>query len=232
MTKLRITLITLFIASSFAVTAQETFKGEHFIEVTGTAQTEIEPNEIYTIIRLREFEENRQKTALEKLDKDFFNAVKEAGIDRKRVELADAGTKLDKLGKKEKDSFRDKSYQIKLTSAAELEKLIEKLEPVKVDFFDITKLSHSDLDKMKIDLKVKALQAAKIKAETLLKSIGSEVGKPIMVRDWDVEPVQPMMNMRANYSMKMEDGVQQEEPAIGFRKIKLQSQITAQFEIK
>ncbi len=85
---------------------------------------------------------------------------------------------------------------------------------------------------MKIDLKVKALQAAKTKAETLLKSIGSEVGKPIMVRDWDVEPVQPMMNMRANYSMKMEDGAQAEEPAIGFRKIKLQAQITAQFEIK
>ncbi|HEY5823252.1 MAG TPA: SIMPL domain-containing protein [Cyclobacteriaceae bacterium] len=232
MIKLRITLLALLLTSFFAASAQEVFKGEHFIEVTGTAQTEIEPNEIYTIIRLREFEENRQKTALEKLDKDFFNAIKEAGIDRKRVELADAGSKLDKLGKKEKDAFRDKTYQIKLTSAAELEKLIEKLEPVKVDFFDIIKLSHSDLDKMKIDLKVKALQAAKTKAETLLKSIGSEVGKPIMVRDWDVEPAQPMMNMRANYSMKMEDGVAQEEPAIGFKKIKLQAQITAQFEIK
>jgi len=232
MTKLRITLITLFIASFFAVSAQEVFKGEHFIEVTGTAQTEIEPNEIYTTIRLREFEENRQKVTLEKLDKDFFNAIKEAGIDRKRVELADAGSKLDKLGKKEKDAFRDKTYQIKLTSAAELEKLIEKLEPVKVDFFDITKLSHSDLDKLKIDLKVKALQAAKTKAETLLRSIGSEAGKPIMARDWDVEPVQPMMNMRANYTMRPESSdAAGEEPSIGFKKIKLQAQITAQFEI-
>jgi uncharacterized protein YggE len=231
MSILKKTLFILFVAASFVASGQETFKGEHFIEVTGTAQNEIEPNEIYTTIRVREFEENRQKITLEKLDKDFFNAVKEAGIDRKRVELADAGSKLDKLTKKEKDAFREKTYQIKLTSAAELDKLLEKLEPVKVDLFDITRLSHSDLDKIKIDLKVKALQAAKAKAETLLKSIGSEAGKPLMVRDWDVEPVQPMMNMRANYMMKQEDGAQQDD-SIGFKKIKLQAQITAQFEIK
>ena len=58
----------LFLLLPLFASAQEGFKGEHFIEVTGTAQEEIEPNEIYTLIRLREFEENRQKTSLEKLD--------------------------------------------------------------------------------------------------------------------------------------------------------------------
>jgi uncharacterized protein len=58
---------------TFAQT-QEGFKGEPFIEVTGSANQEIEPNEIYTIIRLKEFEENRQKTSLEKLDADFLTA--------------------------------------------------------------------------------------------------------------------------------------------------------------
>lgn len=231
MTKLRVTFITLFITSFFMASAQEVFKGEHFIEVNGTAETEIEPNEIYTTIRLREFEENRQKTNLEKLDKDFFNAVKEAGIDKKRVELADAGSKLDKLGKKEKDAFREKTYQIKLSSAAELDKLIEKLEPVKVDFFDITKLSHTDLDKIKIELKVKALQAAKTKAETLMQSIGSQAGKPLMVRDFDIQLVQPMMNMQANYMVRQQADASQND-SIGFKKIKLQAQVTAQFEIK
>jgi uncharacterized protein YggE len=231
MTTLRMTFIALLVSVFSVVSAQETFKGEHFIEVTGTAQTEIEPNLIYTTVRLREFEENRQKVTLEKLDKDFFNAIKEAGIDKKRVELADAGSKLDKLGKKEKDAFREKTYQIKLTSAAELDNLTEKLEPVKVDLFDVTKLSHSDLEKIKIDLKVKALQAAKTKAETLLQSIGSQAGKPLMVRDFDVELVQPYMNMQANYMMKQQAGASQDD-SINFKKIKLQAQITAQFEIK
>ena len=232
--KRKIFLLLLVLAFPLFCFAQEGFKGEHFIEVTGNSQLEIEPNEIYTRIRLREFEENRQKTSLEKLDSDFLNALKQAGIDRKRLELADAGAHIGKLGRKDKDAFREKTYQIKLTSATELEKLLERLEPVNVDLVDITRLHHSDYEKIKLDLKAKALQAAKTRAETLLKSIGAEIGKPLMVRDWEIEPYQPVMEMKtANVRMQGEFVDQsQEEPQIGFRKIKLQAQITAQFEIK
>lgn len=226
--KLRNVMLLIMMLPLF-VQAQEVAKGEHFIEVTGTAQQEIEPNEIYVTIRLREFEENKQKTNLEKIDADFLNALKASGIDRSRLELADAGSRLDKLTKKEKDAFREKTYQLKLTSAAELEKFLTKLEPVKVDFVDVTRLHHSDYEKLKMDLKVKALQAAKTKAETLLKSIGAEIGKPIMVREIEYEPYQ-QMNMRANVLMR-DDGAAAENQ-IGFRKIRLQAQVTAQFEIK
>jgi len=225
---MKLKLITLLLLFPLFMNAQEVFKGEHFIEVTGTAQQEIEPNEIYVTIRLREFEENRQKTNLEKIDNDFMNALKSANIDRKRLELADAGSRLDKLTKREKDAFREKTYQLKLSSGTELEKFLEKLEPVKVDFVDITRLHHSDLEKMKLELKVKALQAAKSKAEMLLKSIGSEVGKPIMVREFDYQPYEG--NMRVANVM-VADGAAGENQ-IGFRKIKLQAQVTAQFEIK
>ena len=226
--RLRNVMFLLLMVPMF-VQAQEVAKGEHFIEVTGTAQQEIEPNEIFVIIRLREFEDNKQKTNLEKLDSDFLNALKNAGIDRKRLELADAGSKLDKFGKKEKDAFREKTYQLKLTSAAELEKFLEKLEPVKVDFVDVTRLHHSDMEKLKLDLKVKALQAAKAKADLLVKSVGSEIGKPIMIREIDFEPYQPMYKT-ANVLMR--EGDVASESSIGFRKIKLQAQVTAQFEIK
>lgn len=234
--KYRLILI-LFLITPLFTFAQEGFtgfRGEHFIEVTGTSQLEIEPNEIYTVIRLREFEENRQKTTLEKLDADFLNALKQAGIDRKRLELADIGSNLSKFGRKDKDAFREKTYQLKLTSAAELEKLLEKLEPVKVDYVDIARVHHSDYEKIKTDLKTKALQAARAKAESLLKSIDAEIGKPLMVRDWELEPYQPMMDMKANVGMQGAEFAvaPPEEPQIGFRKIKLQAQITAQFQIK
>jgi uncharacterized protein YggE len=231
--KLRLFLFLMAVIP-FSVSAQnESFKGEHFIEVTGTAHQEIEPNEIYFIIRLREFEENKQKIALEKLDKDFLAAVKDAGIDQKRLELADAGSQIGKIGKRDKDSFREKTYHIKLTSVQELERFLGKLQNVKVDYADIIRVSHSDIDKLKIDLKIKALQAAKVKAEYLLKSIGSEVGKPLMVRDWDVEQPQPMAYGNVMMKSQREDYAGgQPESEIGFKKIKLQAQITAQFEIK
>ena len=83
-------------------------------------------------------------------------------------------------------------------------------------------------------LKVKALQAAKSKGSTLLKSIGAEIGKPIMVRDWDQDPIQPLPQARANVMMynKGESDDMDVEDQIGFRKLKLRAQITAQFEIK
>lgn len=226
----RFILLPLLILPLY-LSAQEGEFREPFIEVTGTAFREIEPNEIYITIRLKEFEENRQKVSLEKLEKDFYDAVKATGIDRKRVELADAGSDLEKFRRRDKEAFREKTFQIKLTSAGELEKFIEKLSPVKVDAADVTRLHHSDYEKLKLELKVEALKAARSKAETLVQSIGSQVGKPLMIRDFDF--VQPYMEMKANVVMRgMESDQSQAEEPIAFRKIRMQAQITAQFEIK
>ncbi|HEU5147772.1 MAG TPA: SIMPL domain-containing protein [Chryseosolibacter sp.] len=225
----RLILLALMVLP-LTLLAQENIQKD-FIEVTGTAYREIEPNEIYVMIWLKEFEEDRQKASLEKIEKDFFNAVKEAGIDRKRVELAGAGSDLEKFRRNDKESFRQKIFQIKLTSGQELDNLIDKLSPVAVDSLNVTRLHHSDYEKIKLDLKVEALKAAKAKAKTLLNAIGAEIGKPLMVRDFDFP--QPYMEMNANVRMmKMDsDGGMTEDP-IAFRKIKMNAQITAQFEIK
>lgn len=231
---MRSTAILFLLLLNVSVFAQETFKGEHFIEVTGTAQMEVDPNELYLFIRLREFEENRNKVQLEKLDQDFLTALKAAGIDKKNLALANAGSQLGKLGRKDKDAFREKSYELKLSSAAELEKFLEKLEPVKVETVTLTKVTHSDIEKFKLDLKIKALQAAQTKAQSLLKAIGSDIGKPIMVRDWEAEPVQPMINANVRFKTDALSAVDETsgEDQVGFRKIKLRAQINAQFEIK
>ncbi|HEY3402848.1 MAG TPA: SIMPL domain-containing protein [Ohtaekwangia sp.] len=214
---------------------QEVFKGEHFIEVSGTSRQEIDPNEIYLQVILREFEENKVKVTLEKLDKDFNDALKAANIDRSKIELANIGSQLGKLGRKDKDAFREKTYQLKLSSGAELERLLDKIEPVKVQQVMITKISHSDIEKIRLDLKIKALQAARSKADALAKSIGSEIGKPLMVREWE-NPSYPMMDATANVMVryKGDAGMDAENPeaATAFRKITLTAQITAQFEIK
>jgi uncharacterized protein len=236
------TMRNLFIVALFVMgwTAygQEGFKGEHFIEVTGTSETEIEPNEITVLIRLKEFEENRNKTSLEKLDKDFLAALKEAGIEKKRLVLADAGSKLSRIGKKDKDAFREKSYQLVLHSASELETFMEKLEPVKVEQVSITRVHHTDFEKIRLDLKIKALQIARAKAEALLKSINGEIGKTLMVREWDQDPIHPF-DMPANTVMRQKEAYGDAPEAgadqgsdVAFRKIRLRAQVTAQFEIK
>lgn len=231
----QIFLIALLLTSfSTWAQVQETFKGEHFIEVSGTAETEFAPNEITFLITLREFEENKNKIQLEKLDQDFLKALQAAGIDKKRLTLADAGSRLSRVTKRDKDAFREKSYQLVLNSAAEVEKFLEKLEPVQVSSLVMTRVHHTDYEKIKLDTKIKALQAAKAKADALLRGIGSEAGKPLMVREWDQDPIQPY-DMTANVRMKtmeMQQGLDVPESTMEFKKIRLRAQVTAQFEIK
>jgi uncharacterized protein YggE len=233
--KSRILFVALVLFSTVAFAQQELFRGEHFIEVSGNAQQEIEPNEIYVRISLLEFEENRAKIALEKLDKDFLDALKNAGIDKKRLELATVGADLGKLGRKDKDSFREKVYQLKLTSGTELTTLVEKLSTVKVNDIAVTRVSHSELEKLRLDLKIKALQAARDKADALAKSIGASIGAPLMIREFENNPF-PMVEV-ANFRVRTQaydgayNGAAAEEPT-AFRKITIQAQVTAQFLIK
>lgn len=227
--RFKMMMILLFV--SVSTFAQETFKGEHFIEVTGSASMEVDPDEIYLFIRLREFEENKTKVQLEKLDQEFLSALKSAGIDKKNLTISSAGSSLSKLGKKGKDAFREKSYELKLSGAAELEKFLEKLEPVKVEQVSLSRVTHSNMEKLKIELKVKALQAAQTKAQTLLRAIGSEAGKPLMVRDWEQDN-QPMYENVVMFKNTASAAMDSAEPQTEFKKLKLRAQITAQFEIK
>ena len=75
---MRFTYLLVFLFVSTITFAQEGFKGEHFIEVTGVAETEVDPNQITVVIKLKEFEENKVKIALEKLNQHFLNPVKGA----------------------------------------------------------------------------------------------------------------------------------------------------------
>jgi uncharacterized protein YggE len=229
--KSRILFVALVLFSTVAFAQQELFRGEHFIEVSGNAHQEIEPNEIYVRISLLEFEENRAKVALEKLDKDFLDALKNAGIDKKRLELATVGADLGKLGRKDKDSFREKVYQLKLVSGTELTTLVEKLGTVKVNDIAVTRVSHAELEKLRLDLKIKALQAARDKADALAKSIGASIGSPLMIREFENNPF-PMSEV-ANVMVRAQayDGSAAQEPT-AFRKITIQAQVTAQFLIK
>lgn len=228
-------LLTIYLLTIVLASQAQEIRPEHFIEVTGTAELEIVPNEIYLLVRLKEFEEGRVKTTLETIDKAFLNALQEASIDRKNLELQDAGLMLGGR-RKDRDVFREKTYQLKLSSAAEVERFLNKVESVKIDYVDIVRVDHSELTKLKLDVKIKAVQIAKTKAEVMLKAIGSEIGKPLTVREINVEPY----NVYAGNAQYRFENLKQRavfdsadpESKTSFKTIKLQAQVSAQFEIK
>lgn len=55
-----------------------------YIEVMGSAGTEISPNIIIVSIGLKEYEESKEKVSLEQIERDFLSAVLPVNTDNKQ----------------------------------------------------------------------------------------------------------------------------------------------------
>ena len=87
---------------------------------------------------------------------------------------------------------------------------------------------YSGIEALKSELKLKALKAAQTKAAFLLSGIGEKLGNAIDIQEINNEPMQqPVFR-----SMMMKTtSAEATEPDIDFKKIKLNYQVQAVFEI-
>lgn len=73
-------LLLIILCSSVCTTQAQQ---ERYIEVTGSAEMEVAPDVIVILVKLREYDENKEKISLEKIDRTFMNAVAKSNIERK-----------------------------------------------------------------------------------------------------------------------------------------------------
>lgn len=62
---------------------------KRYIEVIGSAETDIDPNIIVLSVQLREYDENKEKVTLDKIEVDFNMALTKSKILKENVRLAD-----------------------------------------------------------------------------------------------------------------------------------------------
>jgi uncharacterized protein len=174
-------LVTAFIACSAAIMAQSNVDTRNFVEVTGTSETEIVPDEIYVTICLKERFEGKDKVALEKQEADLKAALTELGIPLTNLSLNDANAdyKRVKIGKK--DLIAQKSFLLKLSDVSTLDKVYKKLDAQNVEDAFISKLNHTKLQDYAKENRIKAIKAAKDKVDYLLAAVGQTAGKPYLI---------------------------------------------------
>lgn len=63
-----------------------------FIEVNGSAEMEVVPDEIFIRITLRERMEGKDKISIDQQEADMKSRLQSAGIDLNNLSLSDAGT--------------------------------------------------------------------------------------------------------------------------------------------
>jgi len=200
-----------------------------YIEVTGVAEKEIVPDEIYISIVLQEKYEGKNKITIEEQESKLKASLQSAGIDIKNLELSDANADYMKVRRKTKDVITKKDYSLKVTNAENVGVVFKILDDIDIKDASIERVSHSKIEEYRKEVKILAIQAAKAKADYLLNAIGEQTGKPLIIKEIDVN----IPNLLSNVYYKSDGYVSKnEEVVIQFRKIKLQTSIYVKFSIK
>jgi hypothetical protein len=229
-------LIILINTTSRAQITSTKSDNQPYIEVNGTAEKEVVPDEIFISITLREKYVDKTKITIDIQEESLINALKNIGIDLSSLYLSDANADYVKVYWQKKDVLTRKDYTLKVSNATAVGNVFIELDKIKITDAYVSKVNHSKIDSLKKDVKIKAIQSAKDKADYLLQAIGEKTGKPIIVKENEVPKMLNGSSVRNLNSVtiiserdKLEDKL---DTDIQFNKILVTSNIYVKFLIQ
>ena len=224
----------IFALLSFLLVATGASRGqtsERYIEVVGSAEMEVVPDVIVLWVSLREYDVNKQKVALEEIEKKFFAAVDKSGIDRKKISLSDAVAGSLTPRRRDREFYAATTFSVTLSTTNEIQTLMNNLADVKPERVSISKLDRTDMESLKLEVKVQALKASERKADALLKAVEAKRGKILQIREtadpegWSMTPGFANFSFTPSNADRPGDGIQ-------FEKINLHYSVTTRFQIE
>lgn len=223
---LKLLILLAFISSTQFTNAQMVEITKPYIQVNGMAEKEIIPNEIFLWIRIADKE---TKKGVDILENKMKKELKKIGIDLKHLVVQNAYSSLNQGFWSDKIETT-RSYELKLSTAEETTKVLKMLKGIGIPSAGISRTYHSDMEKIKMDVKIEAIKNAKTKASTLMLAIDEKIGKPIRVIEVDYYGGPGYMQYRAK-GYAAEAAMAESLPALEFKKIKIQYKVEVRFEI-
>ena len=226
-------LFTTLAITSFAQMGEQNFIDQNYIEVTGQAEMEVVPNEIYLQILVNE-KDFKGKQEVQQIEKSMIQKLTDIGIDvSKQLAIKDMASNFQKYWLRGAEANSIKEYQLKLADAKTAGQAIQELESLGLSNISIEKVDHSEIEKFKTEVKINAIKAAKEKAVALTNAIGQDVGKAIYIQELNNQIYRAQMTAEANIKIRGLAGLEMDQqPDIEFEKIKLEYSILARFVIE
>jgi uncharacterized protein YggE len=228
----KIKLTVLFLSVLFAGKAQvKSFIDQPYVEVAGSADTMVTPNEIYIKMEISE-KDTKNKTSVEELERKMFNALKSMGIDvEKNLTTSDLSSNFKNYFLKGKEVLKSKEYMLKVKDAVTATKVFIKLEDLGISNRSIDHVDYSDMEGMKNLMRTKAIENAKARAIALTKPLQQQIGPAIYISDNEVYPIRPLAR-QAKINLYEAKAADQELSQIDFEKIEVSSNNNAKFILK
>jgi len=220
------------------------------ITVSGSAEMEIIPDEIFVNIEIREYQKKGEsKKSIETLKTQFFDACKAAGIHDSLVSIVSYSGYNDyyhwkKNKKRENDLQAAVTYQIKFKSSKAMDDLVDKLDDEGTNAFLIVRTDHTKMTEFRRQLKIEAIKAAKAKGIYLTQAIDEKLGEAITITEpaetvniggfW-MDNAQLSNNAYSQFNARYEGPRDNDSPdaqAIDFKKMKLRFEVSVVFALK
>lgn len=230
------TLTALFILT-FVVAQSQTknFIDQPYIEVSGSADTLVTPNEIFIRILLSE-KDSKDRVSLEELEQKMVNALKVLGIDtEKELTTADITSNFKYYLLKTKDVIKSKLYMLKVKEAVTASRVFIKMEELGISNTSIDRVDHSDLETVRNTMRTNAIANAKARAIALTKPLNQTVGSAIHITDaenYNQQLQGRLAGIQIRGTTNLQSDSYKELPKIDFEKIKVAVNINAKFILK
>ncbi len=227
----------LFSVIVFSQTGEKNFIDQNYIEVTGTAEMEVIPDQIYLKIIINE-SDLKGKVTLDDQEKSMIKTLDTLGIDiQNDLAMIDLASNFKYYFIKENKIYQSKEYELQVKDASTAGKVMQKLAGLGISNISISRVDHSKIKDFKKQVKIEAMKIAKEKANELVSAVGQTLGRTIYIQELDNLQVINKLSGRvsaANITIRgsRSDSEELILPEIEFEKIKLQYSILTRFEIK
>lgn len=225
-------LATAFVLVALSVSAQQAETFPSYIEVNGVAEREVAPNEIYLSITINE-RDSKGKISIDEQQRDMVAVLKKLGVKpAEQLKMLDLTSSYFKRG----NALAKAQYELKLSSATEVARVWRALDELGISQVTVQKVSHTDIETLKAEVRADAMRAARDNARALAEAIDQKAGKCFWIADYSspVRTTYAVANMKARSVMEesVSFDAMVEEEGLEFQTINLQHRVQAKFVLE
>lgn len=220
----------ILFAGSAVAQQQEAFPS--YVEVTGVAEKEVAPNEIYLAITINE-RDSKGKISVDEQQREMLAALKKLGVKPdEQLKMLDLTSSYFKRG----NALARAQYELKLSSAVEVARVWRALDELGISQVTVSRATHTDIELFKAETRTEAMRAARDNARALAEAIDQQIGKCFWIADYSspVRTTFAVANIKARGvmedSLSFDEAV--EEEGLEFQTIKLQHRVQAKFVLE
>jgi uncharacterized protein YggE len=206
-----------------------------YIEVRGSAEMEVQPDEMTLSITIQEyyeeeFQKNKEpknyktKVSLAKIEDNLIKSLRKTGIEKEEIRVTGMGNYWRSEGK---EFLFSKQLEVKVTDFSKVNQLTSLVDAKGIRSVNVGQMTHTNIENFRKEVKTNALIDAREKAAYLVESLGEELGEVLSITELNDGFARPVM--AKSMLMAADAGYESVEQV---QNITISYQVTARFKIK